>query len=44
MAERALSGRTALVTGGGHDMGRAIALGLATTSARVVIADIDGGT
>lgn len=42
MVEPALSGRTALVTGGGRGMGRAVALGLADVGARVVIADIDG--
>lgn len=43
MTEPALSGRTALVTGGGRGMGGAIALGLAEAGARVVIGDIDSG-
>ena len=35
------SGQTALVTGGGRGMGRAVALGLADAGARVVVADIN---
>jgi NAD(P)-dependent dehydrogenase (short-subunit alcohol dehydrogenase family) len=37
MAEDELSGRTALVTGAGNGLGRAIALGLAAAGARVVL-------
>jgi len=39
-----LDGHTALVTGGGRGMGRAVALGLSHAGARVVVADIDGAT
>lgn len=38
-----LQGRTAIVTGGGHGIGRAYCLGLAAEGANVVVADIDGG-
>lgn len=37
-----LTGQTALVTGGGRGMGRAVALGLARAGARLFIADRDG--
>jgi gluconate 5-dehydrogenase len=36
-----LSGKTAIVTGGGWGIGRALALGLAAHGARVAIADLD---
>ncbi|HLB29845.1 MAG TPA: dehydrogenase, partial [Dehalococcoidia bacterium] len=36
-----LEGKTAIVTGGGGEIGRAIALGLAREGARVAIADIE---
>ena len=39
--ERELARRVALVTGGAHGIGRAIALGLAAEGAHVVVADID---
>src|SRR5712671_1318036 len=37
-----LQDRVAIVTGGGHGIGRAYALGLAGEGARVLIADLDG--
>jgi NAD(P)-dependent dehydrogenase (short-subunit alcohol dehydrogenase family) len=37
-----LDGQTAIVTGGGQGMGRAMALGLVRAGARVVVADLDG--
>jgi 3-oxoacyl-[acyl-carrier protein] reductase len=37
-----LEGKTALVTGGGQGIGRAMALGLLGAGARVVVADLDG--
>lgn len=37
-----LTGRVAIVTGGGHGIGKAYALGLAQEGAAVVIAEIDG--
>jgi len=42
MVEVALDGKTAIVTGGGSGMGRAMALGLLRAGARVAIADLDG--
>ena len=39
-----MSGRVAIVTGGGRNFGRAIALGLADVGATVVIAEIDEDT
>ena len=37
-----LQGKVAIVTGGGHGIGRAYCLGLAREDAKVVVADIDG--
>src|SRR2546427_12378065 len=42
MSEGALDGKTAIVTGGGQGMGRAMALALARGGSRVAIADMDG--
>ena len=36
-----LAGRVAIVTGGGHGIGKAYALGLAGEGAKIVIAEID---
>ncbi|WP_249931210.1 glucose 1-dehydrogenase [Ramlibacter sp. 2FC] len=44
MAPEVLSGRLALVTGGGQGNGRAIARGLARAGARVIVTDINGET
>lgn len=42
MSQGTLDGKTAIVTGGGQGMGRAMALGLVRAGARVAIADLDG--
>lgn len=42
MSQGTLDGKTAIVTGGGQGMGRAMALGLLRAGARVAIADLDG--
>lgn len=42
MNQGTLDGKTAIVTGGGQGMGRAMALGLVRAGARVAIADLDG--
>lgn len=41
-SEQRLSGRTAIVTGGGHGIGRAYAQRLAAEGAEVVVAELDG--
>jgi 3-oxoacyl-[acyl-carrier protein] reductase len=38
-----LEGKTVIVTGGGHGIGRAYCLGVAREGGNVVVADIDGG-
>jgi len=38
-----LARRVAIVTGGGHGIGKAYALGLAREGAKLVIAEIDAG-
>ena len=38
-----LAGQTALVTGGGRGMGRAVALGLSRAGAHVVVTDVVAG-
>jgi 3-oxoacyl-[acyl-carrier protein] reductase len=43
MHERTLMGRTALVTGAGRGLGRAISLRLSGLGARVVLGDVDAG-
>lgn len=42
LPSHSLSGRAALVTGGAHGIGRAIALGLAAHGADVALVDLDG--
>lgn len=42
MAGQILDGRIAIVTGSGRGLGRAMALGLAASGARVVVTDVDG--
>ncbi len=42
MAEETLAGRVAIITGSGRGLGRAMALGLAVSGARVVVTDVDG--
>lgn len=44
MAPQVLQGRLALVTGGGQGNGRAIALGLAKSGAKVVVTDLNPNT
>lgn len=40
--QRRLEGRVAIVTGGGHGIGRVYCRGLAAEGARVVVAELDG--
>ena len=43
MSDQSLSGRTAIMTGAGRGLGRAMTLGLVRSGARVTMADIDEG-
>jgi NAD(P)-dependent dehydrogenase (short-subunit alcohol dehydrogenase family) len=42
MDAKQLTGKVAIVTGGGSGMGRAMALGLAREGASIAVADING--
>ncbi|HEY3116232.1 MAG TPA: SDR family NAD(P)-dependent oxidoreductase, partial [Chloroflexota bacterium] len=37
-----LEGKVAIVTGGGHGIGRAYCMGIAREGGKVVVADVDG--